>query len=155
MKLHTAQSWNEMLLRVLQSCADTASWMTPIRLNDDRCHCMENACSRSDLVQLAEASDDTVQTWHQWMRCELAYLLTELKLTVQDEARVRSHCGATVFDYFHGSGSIPPLERDQATREAIEIMEVNTQLFYIWIQNELSDLGARPRKVYKRLLSDG
>lgn len=155
MKLHTAKSWDEMLLRILQSWADTAAWMPPLDPNDDRCHCMEGACSRNELVRLAESSDDTVRQWHQWMRCELDYLLTELKLAVQDQVRVRPHYGATVFHYFHGSGSIPRHERDRATREAIEIMELNTQLFYIWVQNELRDLGDWPRKVYERLLFDG
>lgn len=150
MKLRTTENWNEMLLRVLQSWADTAILFAPLEDEEDRCY-REQACTRDTLVHAAEAADQTVDEWPHWMRCELSNLLLDLKLAIQDQARKRPHYSATVERYFIGSGNIHSRDRTPEVAEAIAIMDLNTKLFYIWIQNELMDLGKWPRKVYDRL----
>jgi len=139
-----------MLLRVLQSWADTATHIAPLREDEDRCF-SECACERDELVRLAESADRTLSTWPHWMRRDLSYRLLDLKLAIQEQARRRPHHGATVEHYFIGSGSIHTRERMREVTEAMEIMDLNTKLFYLWIQNELLDLGDWPRKVHDRL----
>lgn len=154
MKLHTTENWDEMLLRVLQSWADTAAYIAPLREGEDHCF-SEGACERDELVRLAESADQSVAAWPHWMRCDLSYRLLQLKLAIQDQARRRPLHGGTVEHYFIGSGSIHTRERMREVTEAMEIMDINTKLFYVWIQSELMDLGEWPRKVYDRLRVQG
>ena len=152
MKLHTAHSWEEMFHRIMQSWADTATWIgqdDPQSANEPD-HCFDDSCARDDLLKLAMAADQTVPHWSHWMAHELSYLLLQLKLAIQDQARNRPHRGRTVAHYFIGSGNVAPWDRSQGMKEAVEIMDLNTQTFYLWIQDRLLDLGDWPRKVYER-----
>lgn len=109
------------------------------------------SCERSSLAKLAEECDQTVEVWPHWMRCSLNWLLHDLKSAVQDQASIRVHHRGIVLDYFYGSGSTYSEYRTAAVREAMEIMDLNTRTFYIWIENELCDLDDWPRKVYSRM----
>lgn len=152
MKLHTTDSWDEMFLRIMQSWADTAAWIgaedSEIESWEGTCH--EDSCARDTLLQLAMSADETVPEWPHWMAHELSYLLLQLKLAIQDQARNRPHYGATVERYFLGSGNVPERRRMREMTEAMEIMDLNTRMFYIWVQGRLVDLGGWPRKVYAR-----
>ena len=155
MKLHTTDSWDEMFLRIMQSWADTAAWIgaedSEIESWEGTCH--EDSCDRDTLLQLAMSADETVPEWPHWMAHELSYLLLQLKLAIQDQARNRPHYGATVERYFLGSGNVPERRRMREMTEAMEIMDLNTKVFYIWVQNRLSNLADWPAKVYSRLNS--
>lgn len=57
MKLHTAQSWDEMFLRIMQSWVDTSRYLTPLEdpYGIDFEECEE--CQRNDLVLFAARND--------------------------------------------------------------------------------------------------
>lgn len=156
-KLHTTQSSDEMFLCIMQSWADTAAWIgaedSEIESWEDTCH--GGSCERDMLLHLAMSVDETVPEWPHWMAHELSYLLLQLKLAIQDQALNRPHYGATVERYFLGSGNVPKRRRMREMTEVMEIMDLNSKMFYLWVQNRLVDLGAWPRKVYTRRYLSG
>lgn len=152
MKLHTATTWDEMFLRIMQSWVDTSRYLAPLEnpYETDFEDCAE--CQRHCLALFATRRDDTVERWPHWMVEHLADLLLQLRIEIQERTLERPIAESTVRDYFIGSGNIPSHCRGAATREAIETMNLATQTYYLWVQERLSNLGEWPQRVYTALL---
>lgn len=152
MKLQTAQSWDEMFLRIMQSWVDTNRYLAPLEhpYETDFEDCEE--CQRHDLALFAARHDNTVGRWPHWMVEHLADLLLQLRLEIQERSLERPLAEGVVRDYYNGSGNIPSRSRSAATKEAIEAVGLATQTYYLWVQERLSDLGEWPRRVYEALL---
>lgn len=151
MKLQTAQSWDEMFLRIMQSWVDTSRYLAPLENPDetDFEDCKE--CQRHYLALLAARNDTTVEKWPHWMVKHLSDLLLQLRIEIQERTLDRPLAASTVRDYFIGSGNIPSYLRGAATKEAIDAICLATQTYYLWVQERLSDLGEWPRRVYQAL----
>lgn len=152
MKLQTALTWDEMFLRIMQSWLDTSRYLAPLEnpYETDFEDCEE--CQRHDLALFAARQDTTVEKWPHWMVEHLADLLLQLQIEIQDRTLDRPLAGSTLRSYFVGSGNIPSRHRDAATKEAIKAMDLTTQMYYLWVQERLSDLGEWPQRVYTALL---
>lgn len=151
MKLHTATTWDEMFLRIMQSWVDTSRYLAPLEnpYETDFEDCAE--CQRHDLALFAARQDTTVERWPHWMVEHLADLLLQLRLEIQERTLNRPHAEGVVRDYFIGSGNLPNRYRGAATMEAVEAMDLTTQTYYLWIQDRLMTLGAWPCRVVQAL----